>query len=370
MSVYSVFSAVLFYNVTLVLVYLLLQKTGFVIDYAVSALMLLTVLATARLFLPVDMDKALVLGSKYFLPAVQVFLARSVFDLPIKWGGALLAVWLLGALFYLARDLRLYAAANRSEREYTYVSSDEAQRQAGLLGIRCAVKVSPDIAEPYAAGLFRPTIYLPDWELSGEELATVLRHEQLHIRSLDVWKKLVFLVLEAIFWWNPVSHIFRREFDRLVEISCDSKLMAGKTPEERVQYAGTLLSVMKRATGERNGRIFSSAFSSNADNVKQRFELILTDRPPKAKRARVLLNSLFIAVFILSFFVIIQPRYEPPMDEIPGVLIIMNEDNSYILHENEKYYLYYNNHVLNELSEKDLKADDMKDLPIIEAECG
>lgn len=366
-SVYSVCSAVLFFNLAIVLVYFLLKKTEFVVDYTVSALLLITVLATARLFLPVDMDNALVLRSKYVLPTVQSFLTLPVFHLPISVGGALLAVWLTGTLIYLGRDIFIYARAKRAEREFIYVTDEKVQKEAGLLGIKCAVRISPDVAAPYSARIFRPTIYLPDWNFSEDELCAILRHEQQHVRSLDAVKKLIFLMIEAVFWWNPVAHVFRREFDQLVEINCDYKLMAGKEPQERIDYANTLLSVMKRAAGERENLPCSSAFSNNAGRVMQRFELVLNDRPPKAKRARAGLNFVFAAAFLLSFFVIIQPCYEPPAADIEGVHII-TEDNSFILHEDGKYYLYYDNRYLTELREKDLRADNMKDLPIIEAD--
>ena len=366
-SVYSVCSAVLFFNLAIVLVYFLLKKTEFVVDYTVSALLLITVLATARLFLPVDMDNALVLRSKYVLPTVQSFLALPVFHLPISVGGALLAVWLIGTLAYIIYDLHIAILAKRAERKLTYVMDERVLKQAKLLGIKCAVKISPDIAGPYSAWIFKPTIYLPDWNFSDDELCTILRHEQQHVRSLDGVKKLVFLMIEAVFWWNPVAHVFHREFDQLLEINCDYRLMAGKELQERIDYADALLSVMKRAAGERENLPCSSAFSNNAGRVMQRFELVLNDRPPKAKRARAGLNFVFAAAFLLSFFVIIQPYYEPPAADIEGVKVI-TEDNSFILHENGKYYLYYDNRYLTELRIKDLRADNMKDLPIIEAD--
>lgn len=212
-SVYSICSAVLFFNLAIILVYILLKKTKFVIDYTVSTLMLLTVLATARLLLPVDMESAFVLHSWRIIPAIQSFLAMPLFNLPITAGGALLAVWLIGTLAYIIYDLHIAILAKRAERKLTYVMDERVLKQAKLLGIKCAIKISPDIAGPYSAWIFKPTVYLPDWNFSDDELCTILRHEQQHVRSLDGVKKLIFLVVEAVFWWNPIAHVFRREFD-------------------------------------------------------------------------------------------------------------------------------------------------------------
>ena len=70
-SAYSVCSAVIFYNLSLVLVFLLRRKTRFLARYSTSVLLFITVLGLVRLFTPVDLKPAIVIPSRYLLPAVQ-----------------------------------------------------------------------------------------------------------------------------------------------------------------------------------------------------------------------------------------------------------------------------------------------------------
>lgn len=101
--------------------------------------------------------------------------------------------------------------------------------------------------------------------------------------------------------------------------------------------------------------------------MKQRFELILSDRREKDRRAKILFNSLLVAAFLLSYLVIFQPDGDPPIEDMEGVYII-TEDNSYILHEDGKYYLYYEDEFIGEIEKKNLRDKTMKKLPVIEAD--
>lgn len=62
-SVYSVFSAIVFFNLALVAVYVLMRRTRFVINYTAASLSLLTMLAILRLFVPADLTSAFVIKS-------------------------------------------------------------------------------------------------------------------------------------------------------------------------------------------------------------------------------------------------------------------------------------------------------------------
>ena len=57
-STYSFVTAVILYNLVLVLVYLLRRKTSFLLRYGAQALLFMTALAFLRLFLPLALPRA------------------------------------------------------------------------------------------------------------------------------------------------------------------------------------------------------------------------------------------------------------------------------------------------------------------------
>lgn len=367
-SIYSVFSAIVFYNIGLIAVYILMRRTSFVIHYTAASLSLLTLLATLRLFIPADLPGAFIIRSTRIIPAVQNFVLSEIPSSNVTAGVLLAIVWGTGTFCYIVHDLYLVFVTKRAESRFTYVGNEKILDLARELGIKCRIKISPDIREPYSAGVFKPAIYLPDWELDEQELKAVLSHEYQHIRSLDAFKKLVFLLLEALFWWNPISHIFRRELNQLLEIQCDYKMTAGKSENFKLQYAETLLSVMKRLTGPRRDCLCASSLTNSAKNMKQRFELILENRASKVKRTKIFLYIVMISVFLLSFFVIAQPYYEPPLSSIDG-LYMMDGNSSYVIKDEDNYIVYCEGDKLDILSEEEFLIDNTLDnLELIDIE--
>lgn len=367
-SIYSVFSAIVFYNIGLIAVYILMRRTSFVIHYTAASLSLLTLLATLRLFIPADLPGAFIIRSTRIIPAVQNFVLSEIPSSNVTAGVLLAIVWGTGTFCYIVHDLYLVFVIKRAESRFTYVSNEKILDLARELEIKCRIKVSPDIREPYSAGIFKPAIYLPDWDLDEQELKAVLSHEYQHIRSLDAFKKLVFLLLEALFWWNPISHIFRRELNQLLEIQCDYKMTVGKSENSKLQYAETLLSVMKRLTGPRRDCLCSSSLTNSAKNMKQRFELILENRASKVKRTKIVLYIVMISVFLLSFFVIAQPYYEPPLSSIDG-LYMMDGNSSYVIKDEDNYIVYCEGDKLDILSEEEFLNDNTLDnLELIDIE--
>ncbi len=363
MSVYSVFSAMVFYNLGLIAVYILMRKTRFVINNTAASLSLLTLLATIRLFIPADLACAFIIRSTKVIPSLRNFISYPVFGELATVGAILATVWVLGTLYYLGRDLYLVYKARQAEDSFNIVKRADVLRTAEELGLRCRIVVSPDICEPYSAGILKPTIYLPDWDYTEAELKIVLGHEYAHISSFDAFKKLVFLLLEALFWWNPISHIFRREFDQLLEIQCDHKLTRHKDEKTRLQYAETLFSVIKRVNGERKDCLYSCALTNSKEKMKQRFELILDSGEKKIRYSKALLYIAMLSVFALSFFVIAQPFYEPPMSTIDGVYFV-DGDNSFVLKDGDQYTLFCNGQRVASVCEDELSYQVTKALPI------
>ena len=97
-SAYSICSAVIFYNLSLVLVFLLRRKTRFLARYSTSVLLFITVLGLVRLFTPIDLKPAVVIPSTTILPAVQSALLFNIPVLNISIGLVLLTSGAAGLL--------------------------------------------------------------------------------------------------------------------------------------------------------------------------------------------------------------------------------------------------------------------------------
>lgn len=268
-------------------------------------------------------------------------------------------------MVFAVRDLALCLKAHRSREKYLYVEDEQVARLAAEFGGKYIVKVSPDISVPHMAGLFHPVIYLPCLELTDDELRFILQHEIQHILSCDILKKFLFLAIEALFWWNPIAHISMGEINALLELQCDSKITAGLDEEGVLDYMQAILSVMKQTYPTHNAEeTYSFAVAKDSPQLRQRFEVLLRRNRRRSKRARILLNCGFLALFILSYMVIVQPYYPPPDFELSDSYMF-SEDNSFILCQDGQYILYYNGARFDEISESDLKHYPYNELEIV-----
>ena len=156
------------------------------------------------------------------------------------------------------------------------------------------------------------------------------------------------------------------EINALLELQCDSKITAGLDEEGVLDYMQAILSVMKQTYPTHNAEeTYSFAVAKDSPQLRQRFEVLLRRNRRRSKRARILLNCGFLALFILSYMVIVQPYYPPPDVEVYDTVKVTKE-NSFILHSGSQYFLYYNDVFLMEITETDLKEVPYNNLEIVE----
>lgn len=79
-------------------------------------------------------------------------------------------------------------------------------------------------------------------ELPEQQLRLVLLHEIEHIRLNHIrYKTIIVAVLTTFYWWNPVLWLAYRLTCRDMELACDEAVLEELKPEERREYARTLV---------------------------------------------------------------------------------------------------------------------------------
>lgn len=373
-TVYSVVISVVFFNVALIAAFLMRRSNTFLARHTVSFLLLMVVLGIVRLLTPIDFDKAFVVRSYQVIPAIEDFFARPIVGI-FTVGSLLLFIWLVGTVVLLASDI--FKQIHFVHTSHNYPASDRRDLidLAGEYGSNFGLLVSSSISRPYTAGLFRPTIYLPDIELPEESWRTILRHEVQHIHSHDEAKKLFFLAIQALFWWNPLAHISRKEIDTILELQCDARVTAGMSKEEVDAYLD-LLKTIKERKADRRIPIGASAMVWDHKELEARFAALQNAGSSKKKRPRTITYILFIIVFLLSYFIIIQPagfvREEELVTGLSSADNYMVNDvagatsDMYIIYENGEYHLYVNGIATSVVSEENLTVPPFNNLPILE----
>ncbi len=208
------------------------------------------------------------------------------------WG----AVWLGGAVISAARYIVGYARFARAIRRTERMPTDEDlalyfalpyRRRPGLIRSRC-------VSSPMMMGVFRPVLVLPCREYAPDMLTNIFRHELTHYRRGDVAYKWFAAFALSLHWFNPAVPFFRRELDRVCELSCDELVLRGMSREEMQSYGETLLALASRR--QMRASVIATSFTTQKRDLKERLEQIMTFKT----KSRASLALALAAVVLLA----------------------------------------------------------------------
>jgi WD40 repeat protein/beta-lactamase regulating signal transducer with metallopeptidase domain len=197
----------------------------------------------------------------------------------------LMAVWLLGALAYLARALVCLAllyywvwrARPISEGEWAACLTSPPDRDSQP---RIAVRENPAVDSPLTLGLFRPVILLPaSWRgWPAEQLRLVLAHELAHVRRRDFLAGLVAELAVCLCWFHPLVRWLAGRLRLEQEYVADARAAAG----DAVNYVRCLARLaLEQGTGRGSP---APAFWRRRPEILRRIDMLRRNRDGLAPR--------------------------------------------------------------------------------------
>lgn len=175
------------------------------------------------------------------------------------------------------------------------------------------------IKTPFVFGIVKPKIYLPT-NLSENERAYIVKHEQTHIKRFDhIIKPFSFMVL-CVHWFNPLVWIAFFLMSDDMELSCDENVIKEMGSDIKKNYSTSLLSL---STGKRI--IGGCPLTFGENNTKARIINILNYKKPAFW---VVIVSV-IAVIIICLGLMSNPQKE--------LLTVEDYANQYINEEIAAY---------------------------------
>lgn len=366
-SVYSILSAIIFFNIGLSLMVILRHKTSCLQKYTVESLFFLFALSSIRLLVPLDSNYAFVLESRVIIPEIQKILGTYVVK-DITVGRILAVFWLAGIVIKCACIANTSYKMIIETKKYSKIECAQVKYFSELSYYKnVEIVVTPDVLVPIVTGVIRPHIFLPVSDVTDIELDMILKHEIQHIENGDIFIKLLFSFLEALFWWNPFVNLFGKELEYLLELRCDKSVTSKMSTEQREIYCFTLIKVAKQAmqrVQEYKTMVLSFSKSRQIEIIRQRIEIMLHDRKGDAVTQRKV-RYILLFIFLLSYLVVIQPYYSIPDKENIGIMEI-TPDNAYIKKDPYgTYKLFINGEEAHELETDDLKIEPYYSLEII-----
>ena len=153
----------------------------------------------------------------------------------------LTVVWILGmGLSVLRLTLDYYRVKKLLMARGQRVSRQSPQgRLLRQLGRKMKMKkIPPLIASrsaptPMAIGFLNPAIVLAPELLEHENLDLILKHELIHLKQKDLWKKVLLSAAQTIHWFNPFVWLMNNQAENDIEMACDQRLLKGQSKDDR-----------------------------------------------------------------------------------------------------------------------------------------
>ena len=350
-SIYSLIWTFINCGLMALLILFLRTRKNFLARYGTFSLVVLFFCCIIRMFIPVEFPEHqfIIHNTSIYNHLLNPFFTISFPEWTLYF---VLGIWFLGSVIVC---LRLFWQTATVERELITNCLPADPRTIAILreldpSGKVEIKISPNIIVAILTGFFHPIIYLPDVNYSDEELHYILLHEYTHYVRKDIWKKLFFNVLYAIFWWNPFVYILKQEASELIEFLCDRQLGKQLSEREVVAYLQILrdnVARMQNSTVDQSLKAIGFAKSSKNKNdpTWQRFRLLL-QRTKKSRTGvvpKIVVVGIAAVWMVCSYYFILQANYTAPSNEIwsDSTTLISNESNSYLEEQEDSSYLFY-----------------------------
>lgn len=397
-SVYSVFTAFLWFNLFILILSFLRRSLGVLLNYQLSPLIFAIVLSLVRLFVPFEPSFSVVVRSRYFLPSVlqalrTKYVVVGTVNIPLKIA-IILTVVSLSALFMLIYMVSLHMKWKRMKR-YAPTQNHRLNRIFERVkreypsSRECKLLVLETVSCPCTYDYKFAAIVLPEWiyELTDRQISQVLRHEWQHFLHHDCTKKLFMEGLCYLLWWNPFIFLLKYDLNQTLELKRDKVVIAKMTEKQKDAYIESLVSIGWK-TLEHSGKhpkrtretLASIPFLGLSvlgqkvalSRLTQRANFI-KDSPKKVKRkiGAVCITCLML-LFMGSFCFTVQPFGTPLENEIPSSsnsydLIEITPETSYLVNNKDgTYSLFINGVFWNNILAEDITHEPHQSLPIIE----
>lgn len=183
-------------------------------------------------------------------------------------------LWLTGLVLLMLINLIGYIRLIIKMRKNSVVVS--CPELMNFTDKRVTVRVWENTSSPFMTGIFRPTLVLPEKELTEEHLNNILRHEMTHFKRHDILYKWFVSLVKCVHWFNPVIWYAAKQINTECEISCDMAVTLEMSKAQEMSYIDTVLSLLP--TGKTKQIPLTTQMASSKRVLKRRFEMIRNKR--------------------------------------------------------------------------------------------
>lgn len=348
-TIFSVWMTILWSSILILIFYFLRKKLILLDVCSVSGVLILYIFCIIRLMIPIELPWTKELwGGEIYNRVYDVVRYEVVSGINIYQMFYL--IWMAGAFFFLIKLTIRYIKLKkmldripvrkdeRAESVLTTVLKDKEKRPE--------IMKTSAIQIPCCVGVFHRRILIPAKEYSDEELHYIILHEYTHLKNNDVLTKLLINSICAVYWWNPLVYLLRKDMQQSLEIRCDGQVSKKMDSISRSNYLAVMLAEFKDNCHADEFKKYHSSvmplFEEHSEKLIERFQLVSDRKNGTSIKGNVVAIAITVCLLIVSYSFVLQSEYKCPIEEIEtdNKSYSVNSDNSYITFQDGEYILH------------------------------
>lgn len=348
-TIFSVWMTILWSSILILIFYFLRKKLILLDVCSVSGVLILYIFCIIRLMIPIELPWTKELwGGELYNWVYEVVRYEVVSGINIYQMFGL--IWMAGALFFFIKLTIRYIKLKkmldripvrkdeRAESVLTTVLKDKEKRPE--------IMKTSAIQIPCCVGVFHRRILIPAKEYSDEELHYIILHEYTHLKNNDVLTKLLINSICAVYWWNPLVYLLRKDMQQSLEIRCDGQVSKKMDSISRSNYLAVMLAEFKDNCHADEFKKYHSSvmplFEEHSEKLIERFQLVSDRKNGTSIKGNVVAIAITVCLLIVSYSFVLQSEYKCPIEEIEtdNKSYSVNCDNSYITFQDGEYILH------------------------------
>ena len=207
-------------------------------------------------------------------------------------------VWLTGAiLMFLVSVTKYLSVLIKIRNNSRFISCPEIKAYTNR---KIKVKVNSSICSPVLIGIIRPTLLLPETDISAKQLHNILAHEITHLKRNDILYKWFANIVKCVHWFNPAIYFITKQINVDCEISCDLSVVKKMDMQSKKEYAETILSLLMH--NRKKSIPLSSGMVDSKKLLKQRFIMIKNSKKTNVV-SRIISFAISFALLTSALFI-------------------------------------------------------------------
>ena len=351
MTIFSVWMTILWSSILILLFYGLRKKSILLEVCSVSGVLILYMFFIIRLLIPIEFSWTKEVWGGWIYNWVYNAVRYEIkVGVTLQLYQLFFILWITGSGIFLLKLAIKYMKLTKLLERISVIKDERAE--CILTTILSKNEKRPELMKtsaikfPCCVGVFHKRILLPTKEYSDEELYYIILHEYIHLKNNDVLTKLLINSVCALYWWNPLVYLLRKDMQQSLEIRCDGQVSKKMDSIRRSNYLAVMLKEFKDNYNMQEFKKYHSSvmplFEEHSEKLIERFQLVSNRKNGTSIKGNLISIVITVCLLISSYSFILQSEYECPIEEIEtdDISYSVDRDNSYITFRDGEYVLH------------------------------